>query len=313
MNIVTITEERRSKEAKKVTCIGFAVNALLTVIKIMAGVYGRSAAMLADGFHSLSDFVTDIVVLVGFKLTAKPADDEHHYGHGKYETLTTVIIGIALFFAGYKIMVSGILTISEVLFEGKVIDKPGIVAVLAAVVSIISKECLFIYTKATGEKIKSPAVIANGWHHRSDAFSSIGTLIGIGGAFVLGQKWTILDPLASVIVSVFIFKVAVGILLPAINELLESSLSHKENEYIKSVIVESDNIRAYHHLRTRRIGSKVAIEVHLLFDETSSLVEAHDHATHLEEQLKLYFGESSLVTTHLEPIIEEIALRSNSN
>lgn len=313
MNTVTITEERRSKEAKKVTYIGFAVNALLTVIKIMAGVYGRSAAMLADGFHSLSDFVTDIVVLVGFKLTAKPADDDHHYGHGKYETLSTVVIGIALFFAGYKIMISGIVTITDVLFEGKVIDKPGIVAVLAAVISIICKECLFFYTKLVGEKINSPVVVANAWHHRSDAFSSIGTLIGIGGAFVLGQKWTILDPIASVIVSLFIFKVAVGILLPAINELLESSLSHKENEYIKAAILESDNIKAYHHLRTRRIGSKVAIEVHLLFDETSSLVEAHEHATHLEEQLKHYFGEASLVTTHLEPMLEEITARSNSN
>jgi len=303
MGGINVNEEERSYEAKKVTCVSFIANSILTAIKIYAGIFGYSAAMLADGVHSLSDFFTDIVVLIGFRFSDKPADDQHNYGHEKYETLATVIIGMALFFAGYKILISGIESIYEVLIGGKTIERPAEIALLAAVLSILSKECLYRYTKVVGERIKSPSVIANGWHHRSDAFSSFGTLIGIGGAFVLGEKWTILDPLASVIVSMFIFKVAVEVLYPAISELLESSLNTEDNDYIKSVIEKSPQIQNYQNLRTRNIGSKVAIDVHFIFEKTISLNDAHEYATNVENQLKHYFGDSSIITIHLEPSI----------
>lgn len=197
----TFTEEMRSKEAKKVTLVGFVINAILTVFKVFAGLQGRSAAMLADGVHSLSDFFTDIVVLIGFKFTEKPEDEDHNYGHGKYETLATLVISLALVFVGFKILASGISNIYGVLIQGKTLEKPGVIALVAAIISIISKELLYHYTKGIGQRIKSSAVIANGWHHRSDAFSSMGTFIGIGGAIFLGNKWIILDPIASVIVS----------------------------------------------------------------------------------------------------------------
>lgn len=297
-------EDVRAKEAKKVTLVGFYINAVLTLFKVYAGITGKSAAMVADGVHSLSDFFTDIVVLIGFKFINKPEDEDHNYGHGKYETVATLIISFALFIVGYKIFTSGIINIYQVVFHGKIIESPSLIALIAAAVSIVSKELLYRYTKHVGEKIKSQAVIANGWHHRSDAFSSIGTLIGIGGAIVLGERWTILDPIASVIVSVFIFKVAFEILTPAFNELMEVSLKPEEIERIKQVIDSNENILDYHHLRTRRIGIKVAIEVHLLFAKDQSIEHVHEHASEVETALKELFSGNCIITTHLEPYHE---------
>ncbi len=296
-----ITDERRSHEAKKVTWIGFITNLLLTSIKIIAGILGTSNAMLADGIHSLSDFFTDIVVLVGFKFTEKPADEEHSYGHGKYETFATVIIGIALFLAGYKILQKGLVNIYEVLVKNEIMTRPKMIAMIAAIISIISKEILYRYTKKVGKRINSPAVIANGWHHRSDAFSSIGTLLGISCAYFLGDKWIILDPVAAIVVSILILKVAFEIMSPAVNELLEASLNKKEVQYITNLFDESSEIQKYHHLRTRRIGSNIAIEAHLLFEKTISLYAAHEISEQLEQQLKHYFGKRSIITFHLEP------------
>lgn len=295
------TEEVRSSEAKKVTLVGFVINAVLTIFKIFAGLEGKSAAMVADGVHSLSDFFTDIVVLVGFKLTDKPADQDHNYGHGKYETLATVVISMALFLVGYKILSSGLLNVYNVLFNEKILEKPGMIALFAALISIVSKEALYRYTKVVGEKIKSSAVIANGWHHRSDAFSSIGTLIGIGGAILLGNKWTILDPLASIIVSIFIFKVAFEIFMPAVSELMEVSLEVEEIEFITTTFDKYPQLMNYHHLRTRRIGANVAIEVHLVFDKDMTIFDAHEYASIIERDIQQHFGASTIITTHLEP------------
>lgn len=296
-------EEIRTKEAKKVTLVGFFINAVLTLFKVYAGITGKSAAMVADGVHSLSDFFTDIVVLIGFKFINKPEDEDHNYGHGKYETIATMIISVALFAVGFKILSSGVSNIYQVAFQGKVIESPSIIALVAAVVSIVSKELLYRYTKHVGEKINSQAVIANGWHHRSDAFSSIGTLIGIGGAILLGNRWTILDPIASVIVSIFIFKVAFEILGPAFNELMEVALKADEVDQIKKVIESNPEILDYHHLRTRRIGIKVAIEVHLLFAKDQTIEHVHEHASEVEAALKELFNGNCIITTHLEPTL----------
>jgi len=299
-----INDGKRSYEAKKVTWIGFIVNTILTIIKIMAGIFGKSNAMLADGIHSLTDFFTDIVVLVGFRLTDKPADEKHNFGHGKYETFATLIIGLTLLFAGYSIMKNGLISTYEVLIKGETISSPGMIAIIAAILSIVFKEALYRYTKNIGERIKSPAVIANGWHHRSDAFSSIGTLIGISFAYFLGDKWTIFDPIAAIVVSVFIIKVSFEIMLPSVNELLEVSLNKDEIEYIFNLLNKRSEIKDFHHLRTRRVGSIVVIESHLLFDETSSLHNAHEVSESIEKQLKHYFGKGSIITFHLEPNIK---------
>lgn len=301
MQSAEFNELMRSQEAKKVTWVGFVINAVLTTFKILAGIQANSAAMVADGVHSLSDFFTDIVVLVGFRYTEKPADDQHNYGHGKYETLATVVISLALLIVGFNIFTSGASNIYQVLFQGKILGKPGTIAFIAAIVSIVVKEWLYRFTLVVGVKINSSAVVANGWHHRSDAFSSIGTAIGIGFAILLGDNWTILDPIASVIVSVFIFKVAIAIFTPAMSELLESALAEEELIYIRDTITACPDVRSHHHLRTRRVGSRVAVEVHVRFDENLTVRTAHDLVSSIERQLRDHFGDASIITTHVEP------------
>ncbi len=291
----------RSYEAKKITLQGFCVNAGLTFFKLFAGIYGKSGAMVADGIHSLSDFFTDLVVLIGFKFTEKPEDECHNYGHDKYETLATVIVSVFLAVAGLSILKSGITSLMSII-NGSIAPRPGLIALIAAAISIVGKELLYRFTVNVGQKINSSAVIANAWHHRSDVFTSIGTFIGIGGSILLGAKWTILDPLASVVVSIFIFKVAINIFFPAINELLESSLSKKECEHIRTIISSCEGAKDYHNLRTRRIGSKVAIEVHILVDQHVSITTAHDTVTEVEEELKKDFGQNSIITIHIEPL-----------
>lgn len=293
----------RSKEAKKITLVGFFINALLTVLKLVAGIIGRSGAIVADAVHSLSDFLTDIVVLIGFKLTSKPEDECHNYGHDKYETIATVIISLALAIVGYQILKSGVTNVLLVL-KGENLPKPGMIALIAAVISIISKELLYRYTVIKGKKINSSSVIANAWHHRSDAFSSIGTMIGIGGAIILGQRWTILDPIASIIVSLFIFKVAYDIFIPSINELVERSLSNEERLRIETLIKEFHDIKDYHKLRMRKLGTKTVIECHIMVDETLNIKEAHDISTEMESKIKNLIGDISIITIHIEPFCE---------
>lgn len=293
----------RLSEARKVTVVGFIINSLLTFFKLISGIIGNSGAMIADAVHSLSDFLTDIVVLIGFKFTTKPEDKCHNYGHGKYETIATAIISIVLAAVGYKIFKSGIVNVLLII-KGENIPKPGLIALIAASVSIVFKELLYRYTIITGKKINSSAIIANAWHHRSDAFSSIGTLIGIGGAIILGEGWIILDPIASIIVSVFIFKVSYDILIPSLNELVEKSLTNKEREEIENILEEAELVIDYHKLRMRRVGSKAVIESHILVDENLNVRDAHNIAGEVEKKIRYLLGENSIITIHIEPYDE---------
>lgn len=290
----------RSLEGKKVTLIGFWVNAVLVAVKIFAGIIGRSGAMMADGIHSLSDFLTDIAVLIGFKLTEQPEDDGHNYGHDKYETLVAAIIGVFLIMVGFKILKSGASDILSII-HGEILPKPAVIALVAAAVSIASKELLYRYTVVVGNRINSSAIIANAWHHRSDALSSIGTLLGIGGAIILGERWTILDPIASVVVSLFIFKVAFEVLVPAINELMEAALKDEEKEQIEKIFIKTADVKSFHKLRTRRIGNKAVIEAHILVEKHLNIMAAHAIATAIEIEFKKAFGESCIITIHVEP------------
>ena len=243
----------REKDIYRVTVVGSVVNFLLLVFKFFAGIVGHSAAMLADAVHSLSDFITDIIVIVFVRISAKPEDEGHDYGHGKYETLATAIIGIFLLFVGFGIFWNGASSIYRFL-QGGSLQEPGILALVAALVSIVFKEVLYQYTVFKGRKLNSQAVVANAWHHRSDAFSSIGTAAGIGGAILLGDHWRVLDPVAAVIVSFFIMKVAVQLLIPCVDELLEKSLPAEVEDEILKTILSFPGISSPHHLRTRRIG-----------------------------------------------------------
>ena len=294
----------RERQIYKVTIIGSIANFVLLVFKFVAGVLGKSSAMIADAVHSLSDFVTDIIVLVFVKVSAKPQDAGHDYGHGKYETLATAIIGLVLLMVGTGIFWSGLSKILAV-SRGEEIGSPDLIALIAAVVSIVVKEILYRYSVIVGRRVQSQAVVANAWHHRSDAFSSIGTALGIAGAIFLGKDWHILDPIAAVVVSVFIVKVSIQLLIPCMNDLLEKSLPEKVEKEIITIIKEDPLVADPHNLKTRRIGNDCAIEVHIRVYPDMTVREAHVVATGIENRLRAKFGARTHVAVHVEPTKNE--------
>ena len=296
-----MTNQERERGIYKVTLIGSFANVVLLIFKFVAGFLGNSAAMLADAVHSLSDFVTDIIVLLFVKISSKPEDKEHKFGHGKYETLATVVIGIMLFLIGFGILYNGAKDVIRVI-NGEVLPSPGILALVAALFSIAVKEVLYQYSVIKGKTLDSQAVIANAWHHRSDALSSIGTAIGIGGAIVLGEKWSVLDPIAAIVVSFFIIKVAYVLTKNGVDDLLERSLPPEIEDEIVKIILSFDKVSEPHHLRTRRIGNKYAINVHIRMDGNTLLYEAHDTATAIERRLREKYGNETYVNIHMEPV-----------
>lgn len=296
-----LEKNTREKEIYRVTLVGSFVNFVLVVFKFFAGIVGHSAAMLADAVHSLSDFITDVIVILFVRISNKPQDKSHDYGHGKYETLATALIGIALLGVGFGILWNGVSEIYA-FSKGEELKAPGMLALIAALISIVSKEALYQYTIIVGKKCKSQAVIANAWHHRSDALSSIGTAIGIGGAIILGPHWRVLDPIAAVIVSFFIMQVAVKLLIPCVEELLEKSLPESIEKEIEEIILSFDGVTEPHHLRTRRIGNNYAIEIHVRMNGEIPLHKAHETATAIEFKLKERFGEDTHVGIHVEPL-----------
>lgn len=292
---------KREKDILHVTIYGGIVNVLLLVFKFVAGVMGQSSAMLADAVHSLSDFATDVVVLFFVRFSGKPQDKDHGYGHGKYETLATAVIGAVLLVVGLDILWSGVENVVSVC-RGATLPEPGMLAFWAAVVSILLKEITYQITARVGKKVGSQAVIANAWHHRSDVFSSIGTALGIGGAIVLGEEWHVLDPIAAVVVSIFIIKVAVQLLRPCIDELTEKSLSEEIENEIEQTVLQIDGVSEVHNLRTRRIGSRYAIEMHVRMAGSLTLLEAHEKSSRIERELKAKYGSNTHVGIHVEPV-----------
>lgn len=293
--------EIRKRRIYRVTLVGFAVNLVLSLAKLAAGVFGRSGAMVADAVHSFSDLATDVVVIVFARISAKPRDDGHDYGHGKYETLATILISMALGVVGVGILVNSIGAVRSVL-DGGVLPRPGLVALVAAVLSIAAKEILYRYTVREGRAIDSPSVVANAWHHRSDALSSLGTLAGIGCAYFLGDKWRIADPIAALVVAVFIFKIAFDLIRTGLDELLERSLPEDVEEEILRVVAANPEVREPHNLRTRRIGASIAVEVHVRVDGAMSVCRSHELTEDIERRLRARFGEGTMIAIHVEPL-----------
>ena len=291
----------RENELTKVTLWGSIGNLVLLSFKFVAGIVAGSSAMVADAVHSLSDFLTDLIVLVFVRIGAKPQDESHDYGHGKFETLATLFVALALVGAAIGIIVSGSLKIARWL-QGETLETPGMLALWAALLSILVKEILFRYTIAKGRALESPAVIANAWHHRSDALSSIGAAIGIGGAILLGQRWAVLDPLASIVVGGMLVKVAWDLLKVSTGELTDSSLSAETEREIEDIIRSFPQVSEPHNLRTRRIGNRIAIESHVRLDGNMTLDEAHDIVSAIEDQIRERFGHGTIVTIHMEPV-----------
>lgn len=293
--------EIRKRRIYRVTLVGFAVNLVLSLAKLAAGVFGRSGAMVADAVHSFSDLATDVVVIVFARISAKPRDDGHDYGHGKYETLATILISMALGVVGVGILVNSIGAVRSVL-DGGVLPRPGLVTLVAAVLSIAAKEILYRYTVREGRAIDSPSVVANAWHHRSDALSSLGTLVGIGCAYFLGDKWRIADPIAALIVAVFIFKVAFDLIRTGVGELLEKSLPEETEREILRIVTLDPAVREPHNLRTRRIGAAIAIEIHIRVDGAMTVARSHALTVGIERRLRERFGEGTMIAVHVEPL-----------
>ena len=290
----------REKEIRRITLIGAVVNIALTVLKIAAGILGRSAAMIADGVHSLSDLLSDIVVLAFTHISAKGRDRDHSFGHGKFETLATLIVSVILAVAGANLMAEGIRKIIRVL-QGELLPVPGTVALWAAAASIIAKEALYHATLLTSRKVNSPVLVANAWHHRSDSFSSVGALAGIGTAILLGERWAVLDPVVSCCISIAIIVVAVKMALPSLSELLETSLPADIEQGITDTAAAVPGVNDIHDLKTRRNGISFIIEVHVVVDPDMSVVQAHDIATAVEEALRDKYGAQTQISTHIEP------------
>lgn len=290
----------RTSKVTFVTLVGSVVNIVLTVFKILAGIMGRSTAMIADGIHSLSDLLSDIIVIVFVKISSKGRDKNHDYGHGKFETFATLIISLMLIVVAANLMSGGIGKIKAIL-GGEQVSSPGMIAFWAAVASIIFKEALYHYTIIQGKALNSPMMIANAWHHRSDAMSSIGSLIGIGGAIFLGNKFVILDQVTGCVISIFIFVMAVRMSVPAIKELLDVSLPDEVEERIEATAKTIPGVIELHELKTRREGPGIIMEGHLVLHSDISLKEAHNISKKVEESLRKEFGPETQISLHLEP------------
>jgi len=290
--------------ARKVIWLGFVANLILTLIKLLAGILARSSAMVADAVHSVSDFATDLVVVSSLSVASRPKDHNHKYGHGKVETLATAFVGGVLILVGLGLLYSGSMKIYSV-YQGTILKQPGMGALYAAIGSIIIKEILFRYTLKVGNQTNSQAVIANAWHHRSDVYSSFGTLLGISGAIFLGQKWVILDPLAAIIVSFFIFKIAIKITRDTLLELIETSLPREHEDEIIKLASKVNGVHDPHELKTRKIGNHIAIDIHIKVKNHLNIEEAHNITIDLEKDLRKAYGEETHISIHTEPLVSK--------
>ena len=294
-------ETTREKEIVRITLWGSVVNVTLTALKFAAGILGCSAAMIADAVHSLSDLLTDFVVLLFVRISSRPADSDHPYGHGKYETLATAIVAVALLAAGGVLAAEGVQKILSAI-HGEELVMPGRIALWAALISIAAKEIIYRLTIRVSRRVQSSALEANAWHHRTDALSSVATSIGIGGALLFGGKWAILDPIAAVLVSIFILVAAARLLHEALQDLLEKRLPEEVENEIRAMVATDSEMSEMHKLRTRRVGNVYSIEMHLRMDGNMPLAEAHRHSAMLEQRLRERFGQQTMITIHMEPL-----------
>lgn len=294
-----ITTDEEIRVGKRVTWVGLWINVALSLFKIIAGLWGRSAAMVADGVHSASDLLTDVMVLLVIGASRRAADDRHAYGHGKVETFATFIIALLLGCVGLGLAVDGTRGVINAL-QGSVPPRPGWIALIMALLSIAVKEFLFRYTRNAGRRIHSASMEANAWHHRSDAFSSIATLAGIAGAMFLGTQWRILDPAAAILVSFLIVMMAWKLAAESVRELLEVSLPEEITEKAAEIIATTPGVITFHHLRTRNNGPLKIFDFHIKVDPEHTIVEAHAIATNVEDRLREEFS-TILTNIHIEP------------
>lgn len=293
------------RSGMRVTFAGMVVNAMLIAVKLVGGILGGSVAMVADALHSLSDFISDIAVIIGLRFIAKPPDGDHAYGHGRIETAISLLMGIFIIIVGLGIFRSGLNGVIGH-FRGAELEQPGVIALVMGIVSILSKEAMFQYTRHVARRIGSRSIEANAWHHRSDALSSVGTVLGIGGAIALGDRWTVLDPAAAVFVSILIMRVGYQIGWSAFRELSDESLSRDDRERVGEALRKVEGVIDFHYVRTRSLGRYVTVDAHVLVDPTLTVREGHAIAHAAENAIRDALGNAAFVTIHIEPEDERI-------
>lgn len=295
--------EDREHTISKVTVYGALANLGLSALKMIAGLVGKSSAMVADAVHSLSDLVSDLVILVMVKLSAKERDKSHDYGHGKYETLATLFVSLLLVVVGARILAESFGRIRAVM-AGTEIGTPKLIALWAALVSILVKEGLYQWTARVGRRVNSQAMVANAWHHRSDALSSVGAALGISGAIFIGGKWAILDPIVGCVISIVILVVAVKMVVPALGELAEASLPDEVEDRILQIIESVPGVGNAHELKTRKTGPDIVVDAHIVVDPEMTVLAAHGITELVENALRDEFGKGTQVSIHVEPDID---------
>ena len=295
-----LTLEQRRRETSRITLWGVAVNLALAVIKIIGGIIGQSQALLADGIHSLSDLASDAMVLIAVKHAGEDADEDHPYGHARYETLATVALGLLLIGVAGGIAYDAVLRLEE----PSEIKTPALFTLIIAIISILSNEGLYHATNAVAQKIRSPMLHANAWHHRSDAISSIVVFIGIGATYI---GYPLLDSIAAILVALMIGKIGLDLSKQSMQELVDTALEPEVIENIKQAILNIDDVRHLHNLRTRRMGHNALVDVHIQVSPKLSVSEGHHIAEMVEATLKEKFEEINDVTVHIDPEDDEKA------
>ena len=291
-----VSEDEFKKVANKVSFITIVQNVLLSVFKLFAGIFAHSNAMISDAVHSASDVFSTIIVIIGVKLASKESDKEHPYGHERLECVAAIVLSIVLLYTGIKIGSQAVKDIIGGNYQS--LQKPGMLALVATVVSIVTKEIMYWYTRHYAKKIDSSALMADAWHHRSDAFSSVGSLIGIGGAMF---GFPVLDPLASVVICIFILKVAFDIFKDALDKMLDTSCSEEYEEKLADYIRKSRGVERLDLLRTRMFGNKVYIDAEIAVDGTLSLKDAHAIAEDVHDNVEKKFPNTKHIMIHVNP------------
>ncbi|MCL2550332.1 MAG: cation diffusion facilitator family transporter [Methanimicrococcus sp.] len=296
------TEATMSKEGARITIVGMVINLILTIVQAIVGVIGNSVALVADSMHTLSDLLTDFLVLFSIRFSEKPEDESHNFGHKKIETLASVLIGAVLFSVGLMMIYTGGTKLYSFII-GLPLEKPSVITFYVAVFVAILKELLYRYTHHIAKKLNNDMIEVNAWHHRSDAFSSVGVAAGIGIAVLLGNQWIIIDPLIAILLAFYLIYIAVKILYSSINELMEASLGTEINNEIRTAALGCRGVLNVHSLKTRKLGSSKAMDMHIMVDENLTVKEAADIQKDVEKCLRGQFGADIYVIIKIEPFV----------
>ena len=302
MSLSKIDKQRRYRITRKTTFVGVWINLFLAISQLLGGIFANSQALLADGLHTFSDLAGDFIVLFAAKIASKEADDDHHYGHGRFETLATVILGLILIMVAIGIATKAMSYFFFSATEAHII--PSNIALIFAALAIVSKEGLYHYTVAQAKRINSDLLKANAWHHRSDAMSSIMVFVGVLGAIVLQLPW--LDSAAAILVAIMISVMGVNLVLNSVNELLDSAIDVETVQILRELIINSEGVKNLHMLRTRRLGGRIYADVHIQVSSYISVSEGHLIAEKVMEQLAQQFEQMEDITVHIDPEDDEV-------